>query len=269
MKTAAKTSMTALATILGLVYMGVSGACAQEAAAPGPSAAQVSSSVKEALNTVSVAGASASVHKDTSDAKADDGGKAGPGIEVDAVGDDKVPSYVKKVVKRLNETTENVTLENLPAAREAVVKLDVLIDIEKRLNDLSKLRRARDEDAGMSSSVSMPALSAPPSVAPSAVPVVPSMDSSSLNVASSSMNSNMGSSSFGGDSNVILISGASGSYTAQIKDGGETKMVRVGDKLSDGSKVTAISINGVTIMRPNKSKKVLTVQGAPARFITH
>lgn len=261
MKIAAKTSFTALATILGMVLMSSGVAFAQDASAPGPTAAQVSSSVKEALDTVSVAGSSPSVVKE----KATTAPKEGDGIEVDVPGAGKVPKSVTTVVKALNETTENITLDNLNAAREAVVKLDVLIDIEKRLSDLAKLRRLREEESGALSAVVDPSAAMAVGASNPAMQV-PAMDNSAFATAASGAPSRGRVIATTDDYEISMITGASGNFAAQIKDGGEAKLVRVGDKLSDGSKVTNISINGVSVVRPDKSRKTFNVAGAPTKF---
>lgn len=165
----------------------------------------------------------------------------------------KIPDSVKKTVKRLNKATEGVTLEDLNAAREAIAKLDILIDIEKRLSDLDKIRQEREEismeGAGASGSLGMrngqipAAMLAPPPMpapvvqaAPAPMPVIelppPSVD-------------------------IVRIAGSAGRYTATIKTGEDkTTIVREGDKLSDGSIVKNISARGLTLQRDKKTHTV-------------
>lgn len=280
MKTVAKISMTALATVLCVLVAASSSARAQQVTAspapvpapatvaPGPSSTEVSSSVKEALDSISVPGASASVSKSkdkgSAEAKKEDGATM-PGLP------GKVPGSVKEVVKKLNTDSDSVTLENLNEAREAVVKLDVLIDIEKRLNDLAKLRRAREEDEssvadaipasalGLSAATQAPVL--PPPITAPALPVATMAPTPVAPVHSSSPQIS--------DLEVMQITGASGRFAAQIKEaGGSTRIVHVGDKLSDGSKVSAISISGVSVTTGSKSRKTFAIKDAPAIFVS-
>lgn len=278
MKTAAKISMTALATVLCFaVVLGSHTVQAQESApvlaqpvspsaapvanaVPGPTSTQVSSSVKEALDSISVPGSSSSVMKD----------KVPEASKKDAVDSDSsaasadsqaIPESVKGVVKKLNETTENVTLENLNEAREAVVKLDVLIDIEKRLNDLTKLRQAREEDTdSISRALPQSALPTIP-LRPTSEDIVPPAGVQPIAAATFATPPS--------DYEVVRVVGASGNYAAQIRDtSGSLKLVRVGDRLTDGSKVNGISIGGVSMTRPDKTKKTFSVKDAPAVFGT-
>ncbi|MDD3181272.1 MAG: hypothetical protein PHD48_00475 [Alphaproteobacteria bacterium] len=264
MKIAAKISMTALTTLFSLILVSGSGVWAQDtsAVAPGPSSSQVSSSVKEALDSISVPGSSLSVQKEkskqSSKFKTEDDGEE----TAYSLSSGNVPKSVTSVVKNLSETTEQVTLENLNAAREAVIKLDVLIDIEKRLNDLAKLRKAREEDSMLIES-SLPRSALAPSPTDSQIPPLSSYGASGTG----SAHSFSGASS--ADVEVLRITGAASRFAAQIKDAsGSDKLVHVGDKLSDGSKITAISAYGVSVIRSDKSRETFAVKDAPALFVS-
>ncbi|MDD5587158.1 MAG: hypothetical protein PHY92_09455 [Alphaproteobacteria bacterium] len=178
-----------------------------------------------------------------------DAGK-GKGGKDDLAGG-KVPDSVKGVIKRLNMATENVTLEDLNSAREAVAKLDILIDIEKRLTDLAALRQEREEKSlatalpasalGMRGGPSLPAsvpaptpgyssqqAAPPPVFTPPAAPI-----------------------------EVQRISGSGGHYTALVKAGeGKPTLVHEGDKAPDGSIVESITVRGVTFLKDKKSRTV-------------
>ncbi|MGE4350878.1 MAG: hypothetical protein AB7E52_01660 [Bdellovibrionales bacterium] len=239
------------------------------APAPGPSSDQVSSSLKYALESISVPGTSASVAKAmpsapkaadaNEEAESDD---AELGLPESSV---KIPKSVKKVVKSLSDTTENITLENLNAAREAVVKLDVLIDIEKRLNDLAKLRQEREGGGGIDNT-----MAAPPSIDPSVL-MPPSAGMPSIpdqQVMPQTQMANLGNISSSSLYEVVRIVGASGNYAAQIKDAGNLQLVHVGDTLSDGSRVKSISKSGVSLQRSDKSRETLSMKDAPVFFHT-
>ena len=273
MKIAAKTSMTALATVMVLALGSFSTAALAEEAAPGPSSTQVSSSVKEALDSIEVPGSSTAKAKPES-VKKDSKGKADKEESVEDEDDQalgmpdvslKIPGSVKGVVKALNDETEEVTLENLNSAREAVVKLDVLIDIEKRLNDLTKLRKEREEQMQVEEAIPQSALGGagnvipPPALAPA-----PVMNNSAAVPAAPAP---MAAMAMPAEIEVKRVVGASGNFSAQVSEsGGEARMVRVGDKLSDGSTIDAISSRGVSITRADKTKKTVSVKDVSVVF---
>lgn len=164
--------------------------------------------------------------------------------EDEGMGDEKVPASVKSIVKRLDEQTKDVTLEDLNAAREAVAKLDVLIDIEKRLSDLTSIRQKREEGAMMGGAIPASALGmvghggAMPSM-PMPQPVAMPLTLPEASV------------------DLVRIIGASGHRVASIKtDGDKTIQVREGDKLSDDSVVTEISSRSITLSKENKKRTV-------------
>ncbi len=224
MKIAAKVSLTALsALLLGAALTPV---MAQEVTV-------LSSSVSDSLST-----SAPQTSFDKADVLMSEGEEA-------LIADPEVPDSVKEIVKRLNHATKDVTLEDLNSAREAVVKLDVLIDIEKRLNDLISLRKEREDTSDdLADAIPNSALPVAPSVASAYVPQVQSTHSIMPDTLP--------------DIEVIRVMGASGHYAALIKDaeGSETQ-VRIGDKLTDGSKVKGISRKGVTI---KNGKKIRTVK---------
>jgi len=212
-----------------------------------------STQVKEVLDSIKVPSsddAFAKVHKTSQKAdkadKADDDDKRETPFP-----SPKVPDSVKKAVNKLSNATDDVTLDNLNTAREAVVKLDVLIDIEKRLNDLAKLRKDRADKEEIATAIPSSALQPPPlTITPTGVisyqpqqPAVPAVTPSVLAMPAKV--------------EVLRISGASGHYTAQIKEmDGAPKRVNVGDKLLDGSTVNAISRQGVTLTSNNKNRTI-------------
>jgi len=272
MKIAAKISMTALTTVFGLSLGATQVAFAQQAqpTEPAPVSGSVASSdastkgastVKEVLDTIKVPGSSEPTDK-TKGASSKRGAGASDEKSDIPLSSPKVPDSVKKVVNSLNDATDGVTLENLNSAREAVVKLDVLIDIEKRLNDLSKLRKTRQgesdafADALPHSAFQPPAIdlsqSAPP---PSLIP----QPSQGINHAQMIMPST--------NIEVVRVSGASGHYSAQVKDvDGTTKSVRAGDKLADGSTINSISRDGVTVSTFDKKTKTIPVKDVGTVF---
>lgn len=264
MKIAAKTYLSTMAAVVGLGLCGAGPLWAQGDAvvssaaepavltaspSPVPPAAQESTAVKEVLDSIKVPESSKSYAAKTSST-----GKAAEAEEEeDDGGSNKIPASVKNVVKRLDEATKDVTIEDLNSAREAVVKLDVLIDIEKRLNDLTTLRQEREEKEGaLAAAIPPNALQARPGAMPPPViaPVEPSPAASITPVVMPET-----------EVEVVKIMGASGKYVATIKDlSGNPKQVKVGDKLPDGSTIQAISQQGVTIEAPNKKRKTIQVK---------
>lgn len=162
----------------------------------------------------------------------------------------KIPVSVKDVVKRLNSETANISLDDLNTAREQVAKLELLIDIEKRLKDLQTIRREREEKslaaAIPASAFGMPrgfptAGNAnggfvPTGAMPAPMPVMSTLE-------------------------VLQVAGTNGSYTATIKDMGATRTVRVGDKLPDGRTVRTITREGIGIEQ-GKGERFVRVKGA-------
>lgn len=156
----------------------------------------------------------------------------------------KVPDSVVSVINKLNTTSTNTTLDDLNTAREAVAKLDVLIDIEKRLNDLAKLRKARAE-----SRESMVSPIPASSLLPSGVDRVQASSSSRRVEAAPVMSSS--------SMKVDRIYGANGRYQALIDVGsGKSVPVKEGDKISDGSVVQSISKNGVVLVKDKKTRTI-------------
>ncbi|NTU76212.1 MAG: type IV pilus biogenesis protein PilP [Alphaproteobacteria bacterium] len=161
----------------------------------------------------------------------------------------KVPESVKSVVKRLDAATEDVTLEDLNAAREAVAKLDVLIDIEKRLSDLAKIRQDREE-VSMDMSIPSSAFGGRGMPAPSLLP--PGMQAAPPVAMAPAM-------PVASKIQVERILGTNGQYVAYVKaDEGKTEQVREGDQVADGSVVESITAKGVTLLK-NKKKRTLHV----------
>ncbi len=267
MKTASKFLTTALAAVLGVGLGGLPTALfAQDTAAkdPGPITSSVPGPSLTGSNPFDLPSGDSAKAKSKEKAKADKDDKDDKS-DIPAPSP-KVPDSVKTVIKKLNTATQDVTLEDLNSAREAIVKLDVLIDIEKRLNDLTALRLEREEKNASSLAAALPASALASSGKVQAAAPFP-MPDSPLPVAPTPAPVFMplpvivptGPS----DVDVVRITGTRGSYSALIKEGeGKTKRVREGDKLSDGAVVEAVSRNGVTVSKDSK-RKTFSVENAP------
>jgi hypothetical protein len=154
--------------------------------------------------------------------------------------EEKVSDSVRNTARQLG-TIENVNFDDLNTARQAVAKLDILIEIEKRLAELDKIRSDRSGEKSLAAAIPMSALSAPPLP----MPKMGSVESMSQ----PGLATNHG--------DVSRIIGAAGHYTALVQG----KAVRVGDTLPDGSSVIAISAKQVETKTKDGTVHQLKVKG--------
>lgn len=173
--------------------------------------------------------------------------------------EDKIADSAKSVAKRLS-ATDSITLDDLNSARQAVAKIDALIDLEKKLNELDKLRSEHEGGSHGSLSGAIPASALAPLPTP-AMPMQPvsmaPMPASIMQNAISPMNS----------MDVTRIIGSDGRFSAIVKTfDGQTKTVNVGDHV-DGNVVTAITSSGVELEH-NNSKHVVHVKNVQTVFGT-
>ncbi len=177
--------------------------------------------------------------------------------------EDKIADSAKGVAKRLS-ATEAMTLDDLNSAHQAIAKIEALIDLEKHLNELDKIRNER-EGGGPSLSGAIPAsaLRQANQMPMQALPMpLPSPISSSFSQRAMPMPTPMSSFS---NLEVQRIVGSSGRFSAIIKTGdAQTKTVQVGDQL-EGATVTAITSSGVELHQ-NNVKHVLHVKNVQAVF---
>ncbi len=197
------------------------------------------------------------------------------GISMGGSGDDKddkdsdqpskVPESVKNVISHLSSTSHDVTLEDLNAAREAVAKLDALIDIEKRLSDLENIRQERAEKSGKALAAAIPASAlGMPNHPNNYPPAIPASFTPSFGGAPKSLALPVAPSE---PLVVERVEGGDGRYTAFIKEDGDSKLtpVHVGDKLPDGSKVIAITAQGVEVEK-DKTTNLVPVKDVTTVF---
>jgi type IV pilus biogenesis protein PilP len=145
--------------------------------------------------------------------------------------EDKIPDSVKDVVKHLDKTPDDVTLEDINSARQAIAKIDALIEIEKRLAELEKIRQQRGMGTSLSAAIPASALQPPPSFA--STPATHS--AKQMPAAEKSVE-------------ISRIVGREGHYSAVVKlSDNETKTVQAGDHLPDGSTVVSITTGGVQV----------------------
>jgi type IV pilus biogenesis protein PilP len=152
--------------------------------------------------------------------------------------EEKVSENAKGLMKSLDNASDPVMLEDLNTARQTVARIEAMIDIEKHLADLDKLRNERSGGGHMSSSVPTLANALPASVLTQPLPLQPNMSS------------DMGEMHMAPRSGIEIarITGTDGKYTALLKmAGGETKSVKVGDHIFDDTTVRSISSSSVEI----------------------
>jgi type IV pilus biogenesis protein PilP len=148
--------------------------------------------------------------------------------------EEKVSDSVRDVVRHLG-TAENITIDDLNSARQVVARIEALIDVEKHMAELEKLRSEREGVKSLASAIPASALRAPTQyVAPPVSP--PPVTNAAVNVMPNF------------EPEVSRIVGSDGHYTAMIKmPDGQTKQIKVGDRLSNGSKVLAIGASGIEV----------------------
>lgn len=172
----------------------------------------------------------------------------------------RVSDSVKDVIKNLGSMTETATLEDINVARQAVAKLEAMIDIERRLSELEKVRNDRSKGSAasaMAAAIPASALLPLPASKPPASSKSSSEDSKPVSFAPMSMGSSY---------ELNRVVGSNGRYRAVIKAGeGSEKTYRAGDKLPDGSIVQEITPTSAVLKR-NGDKTTLRIKGVDMVF---
>jgi type IV pilus biogenesis protein PilP len=175
--------------------------------------------------------------------------------------EDKASDTAKGVVKSLDTTSDRMTLEDLNTARQTVARLEAMIDVEKHLAELEKVRADRGASASSrSSSLStssalstvIPASALAPLPTPIAAPPpfftpsLPKMAEKEKEKDKEKDKEKPKSTLSGVE--ISRITGANGKYSAVLKlANGDTKPVRVGDALDEHATVRWISSSTVLI----------------------
>ncbi|MDD3029182.1 MAG: type IV pilus biogenesis protein PilP [Alphaproteobacteria bacterium] len=154
----------------------------------------------------------------------------------------------KEKIDQLSQEGDETTLADLNQARQAASRIDAMIDLERRLIELQKLRGNR-RGGGSSASASFdskPAMALDAVLPANALAVPLPIRSASLPVdtpapvkkASSDL----------GRPDILRISGAGGRYTALLKfSNGDMRAVKVGDRLSDEETIRSITASSVRV----------------------
>lgn len=177
-----------------------------------------------------------------------------------------MPSAVQDAVTRLQKV-DQINLDDMIRAQDAINRLDLLLEIEKRQTELKKVRDERNKPAASASTAAASLLgSAIPASAlnlPKPAASLPVADTPSAPPASSSFSSKSFSSSKKEESgpsskySIRRITGTDGRYFAVINtEDNASQTVHVGDKLPDGTIVKSITLTKVSLIKDKKSKEL-------------
>jgi type IV pilus biogenesis protein PilP len=164
----------------------------------------------------------------------------------------ETPAAVKDAITRLQKT-DNINLDDMIRAQDAINRLDLMLEIEKRQDEIKKLREG-DKPKGMSSLLQ--------GGIPASVLGLPSTKTPAFNPS--------GGDDFASapvikrtpkevDYTVTRIIGSNGRYAAVLDNGDESVTVRSGEKLPDGRKVASINLTSVVISGGEKGSKGKTL----------
>jgi type IV pilus biogenesis protein PilP len=160
--------------------------------------------------------------------------------------DDKAVDSAHTITHRLGANAGSLSFEDLNTARQTVARIDAMIEVEKHLGELQKLRNDRSGSAGsLASAIPASALAPPKSamlVSQQPAPQITAQQSMAME------------SSWTKDE-VTRISGSDGKYTAMLKlSDGTTRHVKTGDEIAHGAKVAWINSSGVGIEEGGKTR---------------
>ncbi len=160
--------------------------------------------------------------------------------------EEKAIANAKTAIKRLDNGSDVTTLEDLNLARQTVTRIEAMIELEKRLKELEKLRGARASASLESIESAIPQTAFAPQVSAAAVTPPPALPEPVVSVAPVKASS----SRYG----VTQIYGTGGKYMAVLKSpDGEKRIVKVGDKINDSEVVQSITTSSVEIAGKKKS----------------
>lgn len=164
------------------------------------------------------------------------------------------------------QKVDQINLDDMIRAQDAINRLDLLLEIEKRQTELKKVRDERNKPAASATAAAAAGLLG--SAIPAAALNLPKINVADTPSSSSSSSSGSSSPSFSipkpksseGPSeklSIKRISGTDGRYFAVINtDDNSSQTVHVGDKLPDGTLVKAITLTSVSLFKDKKSKNL-------------
>jgi type IV pilus biogenesis protein PilP len=153
--------------------------------------------------------------------------------------EEKITENAKNAIKRLDVVSDSTSLADLNHVRQTITRIEAMIDVEKRLSELAKLRNERHsssvssalEGAIPASALGMPAQNLP-------LPPSPLSDEEQKARRESSSS----------HPEISRIFGTGGKYTAILKfTNGDLKSVKVGDKVANNDTVRTITSSSVEI----------------------
>jgi type IV pilus biogenesis protein PilP len=160
------------------------------------------------------------------------------------------PAIVGQVMENLQQSQSSVSVEDLSRAQDALTRLDLLLQIEKKIVEIKKTQDDRESggNGAMLGQIPASALVMPGQMGAS-------VDASSTPVMSSPVISSAPATPAASSYEIEQISGTNGSYSALLTTPeGDRKTVREGDKL-DGRTVQSVSLDGVQLSPMKGAKK--------------
>jgi type IV pilus biogenesis protein PilP len=160
------------------------------------------------------------------------------------------PKIVQDAVAGLQKT-DPINLDDMIRAQDAINRLDLLLEIEKRQAELKKLRDERNKVTASASPLGAGIPASALNLPPMKAAVTPPSPSPSMNIPKPSIVSSPSS-----NYSLKRIMGAEGRYSAVLVDGGSTVTARPGETLPDGSKVKSVSLTSVSLVKDGKRKNL-------------
>ena len=158
--------------------------------------------------------------------------------------EDKALSSAKSAVKRLDTGSDATTLDDLNRARQTVTRIEAMIELEKRMKELEKLRGERNDMSAQSAMSSLLPSNALMAALPASI-LTPSVTAPPIVVEEKKVKRSVQNTD---RPEVVRIYGAGGKYTAVLKySGKDEKTVKIGEKINDDDTVQAITASRVQI----------------------
>lgn len=175
-----------------------------------------------------------------------------------------MPSVVGEVMQNLQQSQNNLSLNDVAKAQDALVRLNLMLDIEKKMGDLKKVQDERNgvSNTGGGMAAMTPfgapnltgAMQVPASALALPEPAVATAPAPERRHTSRPADDTASAAS---DYTVEQISGTNGNLVAVLlSSDGTRKNVRVGDTVGSRLKVASISGSGVQLQGPKGSKTI-------------
>ena len=165
--------------------------------------------------------------------------------------ENKVSESAKNVVKKLEGGSDAMTLEEVNSARQTVSRIEAMIDVEKHLAELDKIRNDRKAKATESTPLvnAIPASALMPPPAPAANSIVFTPPPRPVHIEKPKVSA--------AEISVLRVTGSDGKYSATLKFGdGKVRSVRAGDRIDDLITIEKIEPLCVVIVEKGQSRTV-------------